>query len=115
MIIYKHKQTGHSISLEELKKHMDGDILTFQKVDTLRAFNPYEELKPIEKYTYHIKNIPFSEDFEVIEIEEELNFNEMSYMLHLLKNERDFSDYAQKIMAKIEKKMDRLIKMERGL
>lgn len=115
MIVYRHKETGHVVTMEELKKHMERDIITFQKVDRLRPFSLEEDLKPIERYTYDIKNIPFSDDFEAFELEEELTFNEMSYLIHLLRNERDFSNCAEKLMTKIKTKMNKLINIERGL
>lgn len=72
-MIYIHKETGFKITLEELKNFLrtnnDRVNIAFARPYTLSANDFSEEYVKeliVDKYSYYIKDIPFSDDFECI-------------------------------------------------
>lgn len=72
-MIYIHKETGFKISQEELREFLrnnnDRVNIAFARPYTLSANDFSEECVKeliVDKYSYYVKDIPFSDDFECI-------------------------------------------------
>lgn len=64
-IKYKHKETKYIISIEDIKqktKRGDVNIVLSMSIYTLESVSP-----ETKSWTYRIKEIPLSDDFEVIQ------------------------------------------------
>ena len=94
MIYYRHKETGFVISHKDLKEKYDevkekgiyNYIVTFIAPYKLL---PYEEeiLKSENKmYEYNILEIPFSDDFEILEVDESLKSEDYIRLINILEN-----------------------------
>ena len=94
MIYYRHKETGFVVSHKDLKeiyneakeKGIYNYIVTFIAPYKLL---PYEEeiLKSENKmYEYNILEIPFSDDFEILEVDESLKSEDYIRLINILEN-----------------------------
>ena len=87
MIYYRHKETGFVISHKDLKEK---GIYNY-KVKFIAPYKllPYEEevLKNESKmYEYNILEIPFSDDFEILEVDESLKSEDYIRLINILEN-----------------------------
>ena len=77
MIYFRHKETGFIISYKDLKKkyrEIEND-----GVVTLNTIIP-------NKFTYRLLDIPFNEDFEILEVDENLEATDYIRLLNILEN-----------------------------
>ena len=112
MIYYRHKETGFVISHKDLKEKYDeakekgiyNYIVTFIAPYKLL---PYEEeiLKSENKmYEYNILEIPFSDDFEIIYIDEKLRPKDYERLINIL--ELSHLTYDGSLLDKVKIKLD---------
>ena len=94
MIYYRHKETGFVISHKDLKEKYDEvkekGIYNY-KVKFIAPYKllPYEEevLKNESKmYEYNVLEIPFSDDFEILEVDESLKSEDYIRLINILEN-----------------------------
>lgn len=84
-IIYIHKATGQMIEHNYIKEKINSDdeplytsdfkiiissIPRSKRIDCVDNINYYD----YEKYTYYVKDIPFSDDFDTVIINEDINW-----------------------------------------
>ena len=112
MIYYRHKETGFVISHKDLKEKYDeakekgiyNYIVTFIAPYKLL---PYEKeiLKSENKmYEYNILEIPFSDDFEIIYIDEKLRSKDYERLINIL--ELSHLTYDGSLLDKVKIKLD---------
>ena len=112
MIYYRHKETGFIASHKDLKeiyneakeKGIYNYIVTFIAPYKLL---PYEEeiLKSENKmYEYNILEIPFSDDFEIIYIDEKLRPKDYERLINIL--ELSHLTYDGSLLDKVKMKLD---------
>ena len=94
MIYYRHKETGFVVSHKDLKEKYDEvkekGIYNY-KVKFIAPYKllPYEEeiLKSENKmYEYNILEIPFNDDFEILEVDESLKSEDYIRLINILEN-----------------------------
>ena len=94
MIYYRHKETGFVISHKDLKERYqevkEKGIYNY-KVKFIAPYKllPYEEevLKNESKmYEYNVLEIPFSDDFEILEVDESLKSEDYIRLINILEN-----------------------------
>ena len=94
MIYFRHKETGFIISHKDLKERYqevkEKGIYNY-KVTFIAPYKllPYEEeiLKSENKmYEYNILEIPFSDDFEILEVDESLKSEDYIRLINILEN-----------------------------
>ena len=92
MIYYRHKETGFVISHKDLKEKYDEvkekGIYNY-KVKFIAPYKllPYEEevLKNESKmYEYNVLEIPFNDDFEILEVDESLKSEDYIRLINIL-------------------------------
>ena len=94
MIYYRHKETGFVISHKDLKERYqevkEKGIYNY-KVKFIAPYKllPYEEevLKNESKmYEYNVLEIPFNDDFEILEVDESLKSEDYIRLINILEN-----------------------------
>ena len=94
MIYFRHKETGFVVSHKDLKEKYDEvkekGIYNY-KVKFIAPYKllPYEEeiLKSENKmYEYNILEIPFNDDFEILEVDESLKSEDYIRLINILEN-----------------------------
>lgn len=83
---YIHKQTGTIVSKDCLKEQLDRGVqtVTFSDINR-RGISEFLIFNPIITQDYYIKDIPFSDDFEVVG-EFSLSIEELQTILRLRPN-----------------------------
>ena len=94
MIYYRHKETGFVVSHKDLKERYqevkEKGIYNY-KVKFIAPYKllPYEEevLKNESKmYEYNVLEIPFNDDFEILEVDESLKSEDYIRLINILEN-----------------------------
>lgn len=92
-VYYKHKESESYISIQQLKEMKDRCTEIEFHICKPIVFNQHfpidlpEITKPIQ-YRYNIKEIPFSEDFEIVVIDEEdFNLFDLNRLISSVKND----------------------------
>ena len=94
MIYFRHKETGFVVSHKDLKERYqevkEKEIYNY-KVTFIAPYKllPYEEeiLKSENKmYEYNVLEIPFSDDFEILEVDESLKSEDYIRLINILEN-----------------------------
>lgn len=111
MVYYKHLKTNAVISLDKLKDYYNNSdrYLVFGKTEPSLKM---DELVNVERYQYKTSEIPFSEDFEVIVLDNDFTLSELSFIEHLLHQDiwDRYSDMTTEIQKKIKTKKINVIK-----
>lgn len=115
-VYYKHKKSEIYISLEELKEMRErGDTVQFSIQKPIILNDPFPinlhalEVELPERYRYKVDDIPFSEDFEVVCIDEEdLNLKDLDNILSIL-NRYDYCP--QGLYSKVRGKFNKLLRL----
>lgn len=96
-VYYKHKETGFYISLEELKDMMERmSTVSLYKQEPIIFNEPFpinlkEQLSKPKRFVYDVRDIPFSEDFEIFCIDEEdLNLFDLDRIISAVNNDLMF-------------------------
>ena len=112
MIYYRHKETGFIASHKDLKERYqevkEKGIYNY-KVKFIAPYKllPYEEevLKNESKmYEYNVLEIPFSDDFEIIDIDEKLRSKDYERLINIL--ELSHLTYDGSLLDKVKIKLD---------
>ena len=112
MIYYRHKETGFVVSHKDLKeryqKKKKKGVYNY-KVKFIAPYKllPYEEeiLKSENKmYEYNILEIAFSDDFEIIYIDEKLRSKDYERLINIL--ELSHLTYDGSLLDKVKMKLD---------
>ena len=86
MIYYRHKETGFVISHKDLKEKYDEvkEELECNEVVRFRRYN-LNTNKP-DRFAYGLHEIPFSDDFEILEVDESLKSEDYIRLINILEN-----------------------------
>ena len=102
MIYFRHKETGFVVSHKDLKEKYDEvkekGIYNYK----VKFIAPYK-LLPYE-YEYNILEIPFSDDFEIIYIDEKLRPKDYERLINIL--ELSHLTYDGSLLDKVKMKLD---------
>ena len=106
-VVYRHKKTNATISREELMNYLkQGDLKICFNKSSLVSLLDSEYI--VERYEYRISDIPFSSDFEIINVEDELEITEVEQLIMILKSGYE-DETVKKILNKLFAKRKRLI------
>ena len=90
MIIYKHIKTNATITLDDIKENLRNNILSELHIKFEPPVNfvngEYIDKIGLKNYTYKLRDIPLSDDFEIISIDNEFNIEETHYLIDCLKS-----------------------------
>ena len=104
MIYYRHKETGFVISHKDLKEKYDEvkEELECNEVVSFRRYNLNTD-KP-DRFAYGLHEIPFSDDFEIIDIDEKLRSKDYERLINIL--ELSHLTYDGSLLDKVKIKLD---------
>ena len=107
-ILFKHKKSGVIISLESIK---ESDPSSSFKIcnpqNTPFSCEPYINARPSADYDeYMIREIPFSNDFEIIVVDDDFNEKELCMLAEGLMSNPYISESKESLLNKVREKIN---------